>query len=92
MLQSIFISAPRHELPDPARTCSRKRQGLKRALRLRQVNQVLRHALFSQYPLNHSAVTPRASQTGFHNGPPARGLEKIQKRKYFIVHRQRQVV
>ena len=65
---------------------------LEGAFGLRQVNQILRHALFLQHAPNHFAVASRAAQPGFHDGAAARRLEIIQVSQHRIVDRQRKVV
>ena len=45
-----------------------------------------------QYLLDHRAVTPRAAQTGLHNGAATRRLKEIEIRKNDVVHHERQVV
>src|SRR6267142_293763 len=91
-LQSVFVSAPLHELPDSPRPRARKRQRLTRAISLRQVNQVLRHALFPQHPRDHVVVFSLPPQSRLHDRPPARRLEEIKVGNHHVVHRQRQVV
>src|SRR5205807_8447248 len=82
MPKSVFLPAVGHELPDSPRPRARKRQRLERAFRLRQVDQILWQALFPQHAGNHLAITPGATQSGFHDGAAARRLEKIEKGKY----------
>ena len=70
----------------------RNRLRLKRRLRLRQINQILRHALFFQHPPDHVFIAPRAPQTRFDDQPSVLGLEKTQVLQHRIVHAQRHVV
>jgi hypothetical protein len=79
-------------LPHPARARFGHRLRLERALGLRQVNQILRHAFFLQHPPDHVAVAPLAAKPGFDDGAAARRLEKIQIGENLIVDRQRNVM
>ena len=90
--EAVLLPSVGHELPDPPRTGARKRQRLEGAFGLRQVDQVLRQALFPQHAGDHLAITPGTPQSGFHDGAAARRLEKIEKGKHLVVHGQRQVV
>ncbi len=92
MPQTVFHPAIRDELPNSACASSRQRERLERALRLRQINQVLRNSFFMQDARNHFAITARTAQTRLHNGAPARSLEKIEEGQHFVVHRKRQVM
>ena len=70
-----------------------KRLWLEGALGLGHVHQVARQALLAQHPLDHRAITSRASQSGLHHGPAFGGLrEKIQERQDAVVHREGQIV
>src|SRR5260370_1079801 len=60
MAKAVLLPTVGHELPDSPRPRARKRQRLERAFRLRQVDQVLRHALFPQNAGNHLPVAPGA--------------------------------
>src|SRR5229473_2781968 len=90
--EPIFMAAVGHELPDPPRPGARKSQRLEGAFGLRQVDQILRQALFLQNAGNHLAITSGAAQSGFHDGASARRLKKIEKGEYLVVDGQRQVV
>src|SRR5260370_37959251 len=89
--KAVFLPAISYELPDPSRAGARKGQRLERAFRLRQVDQILRQALFPQHARNHLAITPGAAPSGFHDGAAARSLEKIEEGKYLIIHGQPQL-
>src|ERR1700738_145501 len=77
--QPIFLSAVSDELPHSPRPSPRKRRGLESALRLCQVNQVLRHAFLAKNPRDHPTITAGTAQAGFDDGAPARSLKKIQE-------------
>src|SRR5262249_40182246 len=55
-----------------------KRRWLERAFRLRQIDQVLRHALFAQDSRDLTAVFPRPAESGLHIRSPRRRWEKVQ--------------
>ena len=65
---------------------------MKRAFRLRQIDQILWNAFFLEHARNHFAITAGAPQAGFDNRLSTRRLEKIQKRQDFVIHGERQVV
>ena len=58
--------------------------------RLRKENQVLRHALFLQDPLDHLAIAAAALQTMLKRAPPSRG-KIINVARHLVGHHQREV-
>ena len=71
-VEIVFLAARRHKLPDAARPGARNRVRLESALGLRQIDQVLRHALLREYAANHVAVAPGPVETVLDDRPPAR--------------------
>ena len=91
-VEIVFLAAGSHELPDASRPGARNCVRLEGAFRLRQVDQVLRHALLGEHATDHVAIAPGAIETVFDNGPAARRREETQILKYGFVHRERQIV
>ena len=56
LIQAIFAPSPSHELPHPGRRFPGNRSRQEARLGLRQVNQLLRHTLFIQNPLDQRTV------------------------------------
>src|SRR5260370_37770997 len=69
--KAVFLPAISYELPDPSRAGARKGQRLERAFRLRQVDQILRQALFPHHAMNHHAINPPSAQSRFHASAPS---------------------
>ena len=92
LLQTIFPAREGHELPHPASASLRHCLRQERALRLGQIDQVLRHALLLQDALHHCSISPSAPKSGFDDRTASRRLEIIQVRKDGIVDGEREIV
>src|ERR1700693_1255781 len=84
--QTILLSTVSDELPHATGSRARKCCGLESTLRLRQINEGLRHPFLAEHSRDHAAITAGAPQAGFDNGTPAWGLKEIQEGQHFIVH------
>src|SRR5260370_2819997 len=87
-MQIIGSGAAAHELPNPTRSRPRDCIWMEPRFRLRQINQVLRHTLFFQYPLNHLSVAPTPRQSAFQRTVSPAG-EIVDVSRHLIRHHQR---
>jgi len=90
LFQPVLLAPESHELPHPRGPCAGYRARVKARFRLRQVDQLLRHALFRQDPLNHRPVPPGPLQTRY-QGAVAASHEIVDVTRDRIVHRKRQL-
>ena len=68
-LQAVAARPAGHELPDSTSADSRQSERVEARFGLRQVNQILRNALFLQDAANHRVVAARANQRVFERAP-----------------------
>ena len=91
LLQSILLATKRNKLPHPRRCHVRHRARRKSALRLRQIDQLLRNALFGQNLRNHRLIATGPLEPIHQRAAAALRRKVIDKTLHRVVHHQRKL-